>query len=160
MNESSYRKGRELLLAEDYRAARREFAETLNSIGEHHQLYNQIISYLGLAQVLTSDRNGLLLCRDAASSEAVEAGVYLNLACAEWHVDNRQRAVEAINLGRQVDAGHQQLVRASTLIDSRRRNALPFLKREHVLNRWLGRMMRKRRNGPTVGKLLSLAEFS
>jgi hypothetical protein len=110
--------------------------------------------------VLTSDRNGLLLCRDAASSEAVEADVYLNLACAEWHADNRQRAVEAINLGRQIDAGHQQLVRASALIDSRRRNALPFLSREHFLNRWLGRMRRKHRNELTVSKLLSLAEFS
>jgi len=160
MNEASYKKGRDSLLTEDYKAARREFAETLNSIGEHHQLYNRIISYLGLAQVLTSDRNGLLLCRDAASFEAVEADVYLNLSCAEWHVDNRQRAVEAINLGRQVGAGHQQLERASVLIDSRRRNALPFLRREHVLNRWLGRMMRKHRNGLSVGKLLSLAEFS
>jgi hypothetical protein len=160
MNEKSYQKGRESLLAEDYKAAKREFADTLNSVGEQHQFYNQIISYLGLAQVLTSDRNGLLLCRDAASSEAVEADVYLNLACAEWHADNRQRAVEAINLGRQIDAGHQQLVRASALIDSRRRNALPFLSREHFLNRWLGRMCRKHRNELTVSKLLSLAEFS
>ena len=155
MNETSYKKGRESLLAEDYKAAKREFAEALKSVGEHHQLYNMVISYLGLAQVLTSDRNGLLLCRDAASSEGVEADVYLNLACAEWHVDNRHRAVEAINRGREIDTGHQQLVRASALIDSRRRNVVPFLEREHFLNRLLGRMMRKQRSELSVSKLLS-----
>ena len=155
MNEVSYQKGRESLLAADYRAAKREFTEALKSVGEHHQLYNPIISYLGLAQVLTSDRNGLILCRDAASSECVGADVYLNLACAEWHVDNRQRAVDAINRGREVNDDHHQLVRASTLIDSRRRNVLPFLKREHILNRLLGRMMRKQRSELCVSALLS-----
>lgn len=155
MNEVSYKKGCESLLAGDYKAAKREFADALKSIGEHHQLYNRIVSYLGLAQVLTSDRNGLLLCRDAASSEGVGADVYLNLACAEWHVDNRQRAVDAINRGCEIDTGHHQLVRASALIDSRRRNVLPFLKREHFLNRLLGRMMRKQPGEMTVSRLLS-----
>ena len=155
MNELSYKKGYESLLVADYRAAKREFTEALKSVGEHHQRYNQIISYLGLAQVLTSDLNGLLLCRDAASFERVEADVYLNLACAEWHVANRQRAVDAINRGREVNTDHQQLLRVSGLIDSRRRNVLPFLKREHFLNRLLGRMMRKQRGELSVSALLS-----
>ena len=142
-------------MAKDYNAAKREFIEALNSIDEHHEFYNKVASYLGLAQVLTSDRNGLLLCRDAASSGVMEGEVYLNLACAEWHANNRRRAVEAINRGREIDASHQQLVRASVLIDSRRRSILPFLSREHLLNRVLGRMMRKNQAELTVDMLLS-----
>jgi hypothetical protein len=154
MNKESYDKGRISLMAKDYKAAKREFLEALNSIDDHHEFYNKIASYLGLAQVLTSDRNGLLLCRDAASSGVIEGDVYLNLACAEWCANNRKRAVEAINRGREIDVTHQQLVRASTLIDSRRRSILPFLSREHFLNRSLGRMMRKNRGELTVHMLL------
>jgi hypothetical protein len=155
MNKASYDKGRDSLMAKDYNAAKREFVDALNSIDEHHEFYNKVTSYLGLAQVLTSDRNGLLLCRDAASSGVLEGDVYLNLACAEWHANNRRRAVEAINYGREIDDSHQQLVRASILIDSRRRSMLPFLSREHFLNRLLGRMMRKNRGQLTVHMLLS-----
>ena len=141
-------------MAKDYRAAVREFGKALDSIAEHHELYSRAASYLGLAQVLTSDRNGLLLCRDAASAELMEGEIYLNLACAEWHANNRQRAVDAVNRGRTIDRNHETLIRASTLIDSRRRNVLPFLSREHVLNRVLGRMMRKQHAALTVHRLL------
>jgi len=154
MNQESYDKGHDSLMAKDYKAAQREFREALNSIDEHDELYNKAASYLGLAQVLTSDRNGLLLCRDAASSGVVEGDVYLNLACAEWHANNRKRAIEAVSRGREIDANHQQLVRASILIDSRRRNTVPYLPRQHLLNRLLGRMMRKNRDQLTVDALL------
>ena len=154
MNKLSYDNGHDSFLAEDYKAARREFAETLKSIDEHHECYYKVASYLGLAQVLNSDRNGLLLCRDAASSDARDADLHLNLACAEWHVNNRQRAVEAINRGREIDANHQQLVRAARLIDPRKRRILPFLARDHYLNRLLGRMMCRNGYELTVHQLL------
>jgi hypothetical protein len=154
MDRESYEKGCASLQAEDYRAAKREFVEALKSIDDHHELYGRVASYLGLAQVLTSDRSGLLLCRDAASSDAGEADVYLNLACAEWHANNRKRALEAVHRGREIAADNPQLEYASTLIDSRRRNILPFLSREHLLNRTLGRMLRKDRGELTVHMLL------
>lgn len=154
MNKASYDQARDSLMAGDYKAAKREFIKALNSIDEHHTLYNNIASYLGLAQVLTSDRNGLILCRDAASSDVLEVDVYLNLACAEWHANNRKRAVEAIKRGRDIDADHEQVVRASMLIDSRRRNILPFISRQHFLNRTLGPFMRKSRVELSVHKLL------
>ena len=154
MNKDYFDKGRDSLMAKDYHAAKRAFVEALKSIDDHHVFYNRIASYLGLAQVLTSDRNGLILCRDAASSDSGEADVYLNLACAEWHANNRKRAVEAVFRGCEINAGHPQLVHASTLIDARRRNILPYLAREHFLNRTLGRMMRKDRGELTVHTLL------
>jgi hypothetical protein len=154
MSTESYEKGCEALKAQDYKAAEREFCEALKLVDEHNPSYNRITSCLGLARVLNSDRNGLLLCRDAASSETSNADVFLHLACAEWHCSNRERAIDAVVRGRNIDAGHQQLARVSALLDSRRRNALPFLPRDHFLNRTLGRLMRREHTPLSVHKLL------
>lgn len=154
MDTESFDKGRDALKAKDYKAAEREFRVALKSMDEHHVLYNKVASYFGLAQVLVSDPNGLLLCRDAASSEALDGDVFLNLACAEWHTDNRKRALHAILRGREVDSEHDQLVRACMLLDSRRRNVFPFLPRQHFLNRTVGRMMRRTPAELTVHSLL------
>ena len=154
MNTESYEKGCEALKAQDYKAAEREFCEALKRVDEHNPSYNRITSCLRLVRVLNSDRNGLLLCRDAASSETTDADVFLNLACAEWHSANRERAIDAVVRGRDIDAGHQLLVRASALLDSRRKNALPFLPRNHFLNRTLGRLMRREQSPLSVHKLL------
>ena len=154
MNTESFNKGSDALRAGDYKAAVREFKEALKSIEEQHLSYSRVASYLGLAQVLTADLNGLLICRDAASSEAADGDVFLNLACAEWHIENRERAVDAVMRGCRVDSRHQQLVRACQLLDSRRRSALPFLPRHHFLNRTVGRMLRRTPNEVTVHRLL------
>ncbi len=154
MYKEPFDKGCAALKAKDYNAAEREFRQALKSMDEHHVFYNKVASFLGLAQVLISDRNGLLLCRDAASSDVRDGDVYLNLACAEWHSNNRKRAIDAIIRGREVDSEHDQLVRACMLLDSRRRNVLPFLSRQHFLNRIVGRMMRRARGGLSVHKLL------
>lgn len=154
MNNESFDKGREALKVKDYKAAERAFKQAMESVDERHDLYNRIISYLGLAQVLISDTNGLLLCRDAASSESVDGDIFLNLACAEWHCENRKRALDAVMRGCEIDASHGQLARACMLLDSRRHKAFPFLSRQHVLNRAAGRLMRRARGDISVHNLL------
>ena len=154
MNTELFDKACEAFKAKDYKAAERAFREVMKSLDEHHVLYNRVASHLGLAQVLISDRNGLLLCRDAASSETADADVFLNLACAEWHTENRKRALDAVIRGRNIDASHDQLARACSLIDSRRRNVFPSLSRQHFLNRIVGRLMRRAQPEITVHSLL------
>ena len=154
MNNESFEKGRDALKAQDYKAAERAFNEAMKSIDEHNVSYNKVASYLGLAQVLTSDPNGLLICRDAASSEAVDGDVFLNLACAEWHSENRKRALDAIFRGREIDSGHDQLLRACTLLDARRRSMFPFLPRQHFLNRAVGRLINRSQAEISVHDLL------
>ena len=39
--------------AQDYKAAEREFSQVLKSVDEQHASYNRVVSYLGLAKVLT-----------------------------------------------------------------------------------------------------------
>lgn len=154
MDTESFDKGRDALKAGDYKAAESKFKLAFQSIDEQHALYNRVASFLGLAQVLVSDLNGLLLCRDAASSEARDGDVFLNLACAELHTENRGRAFDALARGRKIDRKHEQLIRACLLLDARRRNVIPLLPRDHLLNQLLGRLMRRSREKISVHDLL------
>lgn len=149
-----YDKGLESLKAKDYRASEREFRQVFDSIDEHHALYNKVASYLGLSRVLVSDPNGLLLCRDAASSESADGDVFLNLACAEWHTQNRARALDALVRGRSIDSSHQQLLRAYAQLDKGQHRAVPFLSQENILNRFLGRIKRRDEAAVSVHSLL------
>jgi hypothetical protein len=154
MNVEGYKKGREALESADYKGAVRDFEAVLTDMEDHQDQYSNVESYLGLSQVLTSNRNGLLLCRDAASSEKHDGDVFLNLACAEWYCMNRKRALDAIRLGRKVDSENMRLGRALTLLDVRKKNVFGFLPRGHPLNRILGRLFRRAGDELTVDRLL------
>ena len=154
MDEESYDNALNALKAQDYHAAERAFAKTLASMGDHDEHYNLVSSYLGLAQVLTDNPDGLLLCRDAAGNEVLEGGVFLNLACAEWYSQNRKRAIDAIRRGVKIDAEHPQLNQACARLDCRKRCCFNFLPRGHRLNRLFGRLRRRPSEEITVHQLL------
>lgn len=154
MDTQAYRNAKDALKAKDYKAADRAFKKTLDSIDESHDHYNNVLSFYGLTQVLTSDENGLLLCRGAASNEVFEGDVFLNLACAEWHCNNRKRAIDAIRHGVRVDAGNKQLNRACAKLDCRKKCCFSFLPRTHKLNRMIGRLLRRPNPVTTVHSLL------
>ena len=154
MEAEAYQKARDSLKAKDYKAAVRAFKVTLDSIGEHHGEYSTVLSYYGLASVLTSDKNGLLLCRDAASNEVFEGDVFLNLACAEWYSNNRKRAVDAVRHGVKIDADNKRLNQACAKLDCRKKCCFGFLPRGHKLNRWFGRLLRRPSADTTVHNLL------
>ncbi|MDH5712193.1 MAG: hypothetical protein OEZ15_11115 [Gammaproteobacteria bacterium] len=154
MNTDMYENGLKALETKDYKAAVRDFTTLMAEMNEHDEHYNNIVSYLGLAQVLTSNRNGLLLCRDAASSEVLDGDVFLNLACAEWHSHNRKRAIDAIRRGCKIDPENERLQRATALLDSRKRSIFQYLPRQHSLNRAFGRLFRRNGNDVDVHSLL------
>ena len=154
MNQAIFDQGKDALKASDFKAAERDFQEVMNSIDEQHEQYNRVASFLGLAQVLNSNRNGLILCRDAASSEVLDGQVFLNLAAAEWHSMNRKRASEALERGTKIDGDHIQLRRAMKLADSRKRPVFSFLPRAHPLNRMIGRLIRSSPSALSVQTLL------
>jgi TolA-binding protein len=154
MDTQAYQNAKDALKAKDYKAAERAFKLALDSVEEHDEQYNSVLSYYGLAQVLNSNKNGLLLCRDAASNEVFEGEVFLNLACAEWESNNRKRAVDAIRHGVKIDADNKQLNRACAKLDCRRRCCFSFLPRSHKLNRFFGRLFRRPSPETTVHNLL------
>lgn len=158
MNIDAFERGLDALYAQDYKGAAREFDDALNTEdGKESQSdqYGRFSSYLGLAKVLNGDDSGLLTCRDAASSETTYGDVFLNVACAEWHSNNRKRAIDAIHKGVEIDPGHQQLNKAVSMLDSRKSNPINFLDRNHFLNKALGRLLRKKPVVITVNTLLS-----
>lgn len=154
MDTQAYQNAKDALKAKDYKAAERAFKIALDAVGEHDEQYHNVLSYYGLAQVLTSNENGLLLCRDAASNEVSDGDVFLNLACAELESNNRKRAVDAIRHGIKIDADNEQLNRACAKLDCRRRSCFSFLPRNHKLNRFFGRMLRRPGPETTVHSLL------
>ncbi|MCK5001602.1 MAG: hypothetical protein KAS57_01170 [Gammaproteobacteria bacterium] len=154
MNTEMYEKGLKALKVRDYKAAARDFEVVLNELDEHDENYNKAASYVGLVQVLISNRNGLLVCRDAASSEVLDGAVFLNLACAEWHCHHRGRAIDAIRRGCKIDAGNERLQRASELLESRKRSIFQYLPRKHSLNRAFGRLFRRSGGDVDVHSLL------
>ncbi len=154
MDMQVYQTAKDALKGKDYKAAERAFKITLDSIDEHHGQYTNVLSFYGLAQVLIANKNGLLLCRDAASNEVFEGEVFLNLACAEWESGNRKRAVDAIRHGVKIDADNRQLNHACAQLDCRKKCCFSFLPRGHKLNRLVGRLLRRPTPVMTVHNLL------
>jgi len=154
MDEEAFQNAKDVLKAQDYKAAERAFKKVLESMDEHSEHYNSVLSFYGLSQVLNADSDGLLSCRDAASNEVFDGEVFLNLACAEWHSNNRKRAIDAIRHGIKIDADNKQLNRACAKLDCRRRCCFNFLPRSHKLNRFFGRLRRKDTDPVTVHSLL------
>jgi hypothetical protein len=154
MDTQACQNAKDALRAKDYKAAERAFKKTLDSIDESHNHYNSVLSFYGLAQVLTSDEEGLLLCRSAASNEFVDGDIFLNLACAEWHCNNRKRAIDTIRHGVKIDAGNKQLNKACARLDCRKKYCFSFLPRSHKLNRIIGRLLRRPSPVVTVHDLL------
>ena len=154
MDVQAYQDAKDALKKKDYKAAERAFKKTLESIDENTEQYNGVLSGYGLTQVLNSDKNGLLMCRDAASNEVFDGEVFLNLACAEWHSDNRKRAVDAVRRGVKIDPDHKQLNRACAKLDCRKKCCFSFLPRGHKLNRLFGKMLRRPGAMTTVHSLL------
>lgn len=105
--------------------------------------HNKYASFCGLTRVLSGDDSGLELCRDAASMEAMDGDVYLNLACAEWHMKSRQRAIRVLEKGLQIDQEHPGLNRFKSSVGVRTRTAISFIPRNSFLNNALGRLARK-----------------
>ncbi len=143
MDRESFENAVSTMKTKDYLAAERAFKKILDAMNKQDRQYNLIISYLGLAQVLAGNPDGLLLCRDAAGNELLDGDVFLNLAGAEWESMNRKRTIDAIKRGVKIDADNEKLIRACTRLGCRKRCCFNFLPRAHRLNRFFGRLFRR-----------------
>lgn len=106
---------------------------------------NRYESYYGLARVLNGDEQGLDMCVRAALNECYDGDIFLNLVRVEFIKQNREKAIMALLKGLDVDSGHPGLQLMAQQLGLRRRNALPFLRRGHPFNRFIGRFMRRRK---------------
>jgi tetratricopeptide (TPR) repeat protein len=103
-------------------------------------------SYLGCALARQGRRKrGLRLCLRAVERDPLQPEVYLNLARAHLEMGSRRHAVEALERGLEVDPEHSGLLVLRHRLGVRRPQVLRFLRRDNLLNRYLGRVRHRLR---------------
>jgi tetratricopeptide (TPR) repeat protein len=99
-------------------------------------------SYLGYGIALCQRRyrEGINLCEHAVKKEFYKAEGFYNLARVRLLVNDRKRALEALNQGLKIEPRHRGLLRLRKTLGLRRPPVVPFLSRSNILNRLLGRL--------------------
>jgi Flp pilus assembly protein TadD len=100
------------------------------------------ISYLGVAMA-AGERNwdaGEELCLQAVKMRRTQPELYLNLADVYRLAGKRQEAIETLTQGLQMTKRDPRIAEALNRYGSRRSPVLPFLDRNNVLNRRLGKL--------------------
>ncbi len=120
------------------------FQLAYESVNRHDIYHNKYASYCGVVRAFNGDRGGLDLCKEVALNEKRDADVLLNLARAEWHFQNRIKAIEALQKGRMINASHPGILKMREQLGVRKHKVLPGITRNHSLNTFLGKLRRKK----------------
>ncbi|HFD78896.1 MAG TPA: hypothetical protein ENK05_00705 [Gammaproteobacteria bacterium] len=136
---AEYQLGLNFFRRKQWKTAARHFGLAEQKAGRHDIHRNLYMSYHGLSLLYSGDVSGLNLCRHAAAHETIEATVCQNLVLAEIRFHHRKRACDAIALGLGIDPAHRGLLKLRRKLGVRRRPCIPFLRRENLLNKWLGK---------------------
>jgi tetratricopeptide (TPR) repeat protein len=150
---NDFREGMQFFEVGNYDVALEFFTEVANLVGRDDGQYNVYRSWLGLTQAMQGQRGGLVLCRLAAKEEAREGEVFFNLARAEFRIGDVDKALRALEQGHRVSPDHTGIHDMLARLDRRRDPAIPFLSRNNVLNRLIGKLtwrMARRREAKTV----------
>lgn len=100
-------------------------------------------SYYGLAIGLVERRldRALELCRSAAREEFFQPVHYHNLARLHLAFGFKAEAIRYLRRGLMIDPNNAVIDGALQRLGVRRRPPLAFLRRQNILNRWLGRLL-------------------
>lgn len=100
------------------------------------------LSYFGLSMALANRARhpAVSLCENAATTDPFDPVLQLNLGRAYLKTQRRTKAIQAFAEGLKIDPLNTQLREAFAAADRRRRPPLPWLGRDHPLNRSLGRL--------------------
>ncbi len=139
----SFIKGVELLRKGQNEQALYYFEVAYEKISYSDLYHNVYASFCGYARTLNGDRSGLVLCREVARYELHDADVFCNLAKIELFYKNRKRAVVVLLKGLNVDSSHPGVKSLCKKIGMRESSVFGFLPRNNVLNRVIGKLIRK-----------------
>ena len=97
-------------------------------------------SYYGLCLGVAERRfdKALELCRSAAKEEFFNPVLYLNLAHVHLSFGFKAEAIRHLRRGLMIDPDNAAILVQMRRLGVRRRPVLNFLRRRHLLNRWLG----------------------
>jgi len=101
---------------------------------------NKYQSFHGLMLVYAGQSKGIELCRAASASECFDGDVFYNQARAELALDHRRQAVIALRRGLSFDGTHPDLLRLRKRLGVRRGVVIPFLERDNMFNKLLGKL--------------------
>lgn len=99
---------------------------------------------LGIARYERKIREGKRMCEKAAAQAFFQPEAYLNLALVSMLDSDRRQAVAALKKGLAIDPDHSRLQRLARRLGVRRDPVIPFLSRDNILNRILGRWRHRR----------------
>lgn len=144
------RRGIELCRRGDWPGGLELLAQVADEKDAGAELPGRFYSYLGygIARYQRRIREGVALCEHAVKREFYQPENYLNLARTYLLANQRRKAIDAVIAGRQVDRRHRGLARLHRELGIRRRAVIPFLSRDHLLNRLLGRVRHDWRTTP------------
>src|SRR4029079_1339226 len=99
-------------------------------------------SFLGYGIALHDQRyqEAVKLCEFSIKVEFYQPDHYWNLARTHLLADDRRKAVQAVRKGLAIDSHHPELLVLARQMGIRRSPVLPFLSRNNLLNRFLGRL--------------------
>ncbi|RDH84422.1 MAG: hypothetical protein DIZ80_02795 [endosymbiont of Galathealinum brachiosum] len=149
-------RGVDFLKAYSVTQALQQFQLAYDAAAYSNIYHNKYASYCGLARVLSGDRAGVELCRDAARLESEDGDVFLNLAYAEWHMKSRKRSIKMLEKGLEIDRKHAGLNKLQKHLGMRSKQVISFIARDSFLNKTLGKLSRKKipSNNWTLQQLL------
>lgn len=119
------------------------FRRAWESVSDGHPHRPVYLSYYGYALLLNGDNAAIDLCRQAARLGS-DTDIFYILARAEMFCKNREQMVWALEQGLLLDAGHPGLLLMQKLMGQRKIKPIPFLPRASLLNRGIGRLLRKK----------------
>lgn len=137
---AEFREGMQYLQEENFSSALEAFARADIKTTRDDVYKNKYRSFYGMMLLKTGHLNGMDLCRQAASGECHDGDVFFNLAQAELKRGNRRLAIMALHQGIDIDSTHPDLNRMRQEMGARRCCTLPFLDRDHFLNKLLGKL--------------------
>ena len=110
--------------------------------GEAGALPEGFYSYLGcrVAGLEGHNKEGIELCQKAIELEFYHPDNYLNLARIYYATERLGPALEAVGKGLQLDSENRDLIELRARFEARKPPVLPFLKRQHPVNRVLGKI--------------------
>jgi tetratricopeptide (TPR) repeat protein len=121
---------------------------------EHYTDNPFLLSYYGYlkAVVKKSYKEGILACTKALETlkQKVPFGeeffypvLYLNLGKAYLAAGRKRQAVDAFQKGLELDTENSELRKMLRTLGARRRPAIPFFERSHILNKYIGMLSHK-----------------
>jgi tetratricopeptide (TPR) repeat protein len=142
--EVHFRKGLVALSEERYAEAAEQFKQAIVIERQRSAPRPQMryVSFYGLAQALADGATpeAIQACERAARLDSYNPDLQLNLGKVYLLAGNTTRALVSFERGLRLAPRHPVLIAAMAKVDRRGRSVLPFIKRSHPLNRWLGKL--------------------